>query len=168
MTVDLKIKVENGAVTITVGGQSAAPAASTKAKVDSVTAKEEDKALSGVAKEENKPEPVVTGKVLGQQTVGSAADAASTNTGGAPPSGSGALVIGPIILNGLISGSGSPKPGSAADAASTNTGSGPAQGSGVIVVGPIVIGGSVAGETVKAGSPVSVTAAVPSDENVTT
>lgn len=146
MTVDLKIKVENGAVTITIGGQSVAP-----------TAPHQGKDVKANPAAPN-PGPVETGKSLGATPVGSAADQASPETGSAPGSGSGALVIGPIILSGLPGGTGPQKAGSATDQASPETGSAPASGSGVSVIGPIVIAGSGAGQTVKAGTPVVVPA----------
>jgi len=157
MTVDLKINVQNGAVTITVGGQTFAPArpqaAPQAAQLGAVQAQ----------------------KVLGPLPGGNPANAsvepggnpanASVEPGGGP--GSGTVVIGPIVLNGLpglgyaqVGGNpsnASVEPGGNPANASVEPGGNPANasvepgaaagsisGSGLLVIGPIVIGGGVA------------------------
>ena len=125
------IQVENGKVTITLGGQSA-PVAATGPVVDDGTVGE------------------VKDGVLGGEGAGE-----GTETGGGGP-GSGCLVIGPIVIPvSLSSGAGSATGGEGAGEG-TETGGGGPGGSDCVVIGPIVFCGKSGSASAPSAKPVDV------------
>ena len=168
MTVDLKINVQNGAVTITVGGQTFAPArpqaAPQAAQLGAVQAQKVLGPLPGGNPANASVEPGGNPANASVEPGGNPENA-SVEPGGGP--GSGTVVIGPIVLNGLpglgyaqVGGNpsnASVEPGGNPANASVEPGGNPANasvepgaaagsisGSGLLVIGPIVIGGGVA------------------------
>jgi hypothetical protein len=153
MTVDLKINVQNGAVTITVGGQNVVPARPQAAQLGAVQAQKVLGPLPGGNPANASVEPGGNPANASVEPGGNPANA-SVEPGGEP--GSGTVVIGPIVLNGLP-GLGYAQVGGNPDNASVEPGGNPANasvepggapgsisGSGLLVIGPIVIGGGVA------------------------
>jgi hypothetical protein len=154
MTVNLKINVQNGAVTITVGGQTFAPAlspaADQPAQLGAVKAQKALGPLPGGNPANASVEPGGNPANASVEPGGNPANG-SVGPGGGP--GSGAVVIGPIVLNGL-SGLGFTQVGGNPANASVEPGGNPANasvepgaappGSGLLVIGPIVIGGCAA------------------------
>jgi len=96
MTIDLKIKIENGAVTITVGGQPL--------QVNSQAARLGQVQTSKVLGAGSAPNEAGT-------DTGSAPNEANTDTGGA--AGSGAVVIVPIVMSGGGAGAATTRPANA-------------------------------------------------------
>jgi hypothetical protein len=137
------IQVDNGKVTISIGGQASTTSqASTNAKDGQIVAQ----------------------GTVGARREGEGGDAGDEDTGiGGGGPGSGALVIGPIVIDGSLAQrpkpqAGARKEGEGGDAGDEDTGiGGGGPGSGCVVIGPIVVcgrGKSGAGGTSGGSTPV--------------
>jgi hypothetical protein len=112
MTVNLTINVQNGAVTITVGGQTSAPAlspaADQPAQLGAVKAQKALGPLPGGNPANASVEPGGNPANASVEPGGNPANA-SVEPGAAPP-GSGLLVIGPIVIGGCAAKGGAVTP----------------------------------------------------------
>jgi hypothetical protein len=141
MTIDVDIRVQDGKVTITVGGHPSANAAGGQ-----------------IVAQGNVGAPAKLGKTGGD---GAAEDPGPGSGGPGTGSASGVVVIGPIVVGGSMPqgapGNGNPnsgKQGGDGAAEDPGPGSGPPTGSGfgALVIGPIVIGGGQSGVGQNSGS----------------
>jgi hypothetical protein len=140
---ELRIDVQNGSVTITVGGQTL---------VQPIPQTAPQPIQLGPIKAEHILGPDDGGPAPAGPVPGAAPNQANIDPGGGP--GSGVVVIGPIVLSGMLSDGASPQAGAAPNQANIDPGGGPAS-LGVLVIGPLIITGSGGGSAVRPGIPVN-------------